>query len=284
MIAHTRLHTNGVAALFALSLIAAPCAVRAADPVAEDTTRTKGPGITPVEVKRNPPVPHLFTVGDLEFLGGTIAALAIAVPNDRALTDEAIESESNLNLNRIADVFQPLGNPSYVLATSAALYGASHWFQRPRLARRSARMGLAVTLASGVSFGLKEAFGRARPYQSPGKPDNFQAFSGRSSFPSGHAATAFAAAVALDRETEGRWVPWVVYPGATLVAWSRVHQQRHWTSDVVGGAAIGGWVAWKAETFLANRALGVPTSGVKTSFMLAPRDGTVQLVMVRVLD
>ena len=56
-----------------------------------------------------------------------------------------------------------------------------------------------------------------------------------SSFPSGHAASAFTAAGALAR---GRSAPvWYVLAG--LVAYSRVHVKMHHPADVVGGTVLG---------------------------------------------
>jgi diacylglycerol kinase family enzyme/membrane-associated phospholipid phosphatase len=62
-----------------------------------------------------------------------------------------------------------------------------------------------------------------------------------SSFPSGHAASAaaFATAVAMESPVAGL----VVAPLAATVAYSRIHTGVHWTSDVVGGAALGGAIA-----------------------------------------
>ena len=251
---------------------------------AADTAKPHEAGLTPADVRRHPPVPHLFTKGDLWFLGATIAGTAIAVTNDRWLTSEAIEAEGQQGLRNLARMSEPFGNPTYILPLSLGLYGAARWIEHPQLARRSARVGFAVIAAGVVTSGLKEVIGRERPYESPDRSNSFKPFSGHNSFPSGHSATAFAAAVALDHETSGRWVPYLVYPAASLVAWSRVHDQKHWTSDVVGAAAIGGWTAWKVEKFLANRALGVAPEGKKTSLMLVPRDGTWQLVMVHLFE
>jgi membrane-associated phospholipid phosphatase len=56
-----------------------------------------------------------------------------------------------------------------------------------------------------------------------------------------------ATALALEyRET--KWVPVVAYTIATLTALSRVYQNRHWTSDIVLGSALGHFVTkavWK---------------------------------------
>jgi membrane-associated phospholipid phosphatase len=263
------------------AIAATPPATAAAPPAANDTTRTR-PGEVPATVKASPPVPHLFTRGDLLFWGGAVGATALAVFNDRWLTNEAIKAENNPDQRHLAQAFQPLGNTAIVLPVAFGLYGVARLIHHPKLARRSIRTALSVTVSGGLALGAKEVFGRARPYERPGQSDYFKPFSHHDSFPSGHATTAFAAAVALDRETSGRWVPWLVYPAATLVGWSRVHDRKHWTSDVVAGAALGGWTAWKTEDFLAYRALGVPVQ--RTSLWLSPERGGVRVAVVRALN
>jgi undecaprenyl-diphosphatase len=57
-----------------------------------------------------------------------------------------------------------------------------------------------------------------------------------SSFPSGHAATAFLAAMVLSKGT--RAAP-AYFALAGLVAYSRVHVRMHHASDVLGGAVLG---------------------------------------------
>ena len=92
--------------------------------------------------------------------------------------------------------------------------------------------------------------GRPRPIQTPGDSDDLHPFSGYESFPSGHAAVSFALATAINRESSWWGTPWITYPLATLVGWSRVHDHKHWTSDVVAGAALGIWTAHKVEDVL----------------------------------
>lgn len=87
-----------------------------------------------------------------------------------------------------------------------------------------------------VNVGVKSLFRRTRPVQTTIRP-----FALRrpltSSFPSGHATSAFCAAVLLSK-AEPRWRP-VWYATATVVAASRVHVRIHHTTDVVFGAALG---------------------------------------------
>jgi len=65
------------------------------------------------------------------------------------------------------------------------------------------------------------------------RPDS----SARTSFPSGHATAAFAAATMASHYHPKQALLW--YAGATLIASSRVQLHRHYVHDVVAGAAIG---------------------------------------------
>jgi membrane-associated phospholipid phosphatase len=63
------------------------------------------------------------------------------------------------------------------------------------------------------------------------------------SFPSGHAATAFAAASVLERHF-GYRAAWPTLAAATYVGVSRLHDNRHYLSDVLFGAAVGTATGW----------------------------------------
>ena len=66
------------------------------------------------------------------------------------------------------------------------------------------------------------------------RPDN----SDNHSFPSGHAAVTFAGATVLERHLGWRRSA-LAYAVATYVAASRLHDNRHYLSDVAFGAAVG---------------------------------------------
>lgn len=86
---------------------------------------------------------------------------------------------------------------------------------------------------------LKTVSGRQRPREGAG-PYSFNVDGGKS-FISGHAAGAFSLAT-LITEIYGddyAFVPYVSYGVAAITAWSRMHDEGHWGSDVILGAVAG---------------------------------------------
>jgi hypothetical protein len=60
------------------------------------------------------------------------------------------------------------------------------------------------------------------------------------SFPSGHTTVAFAAATVYAMEYKNKpWVPVLCYTSASLIGISRITENKHWTTDVLVGAALG---------------------------------------------
>lgn len=196
-----------------------------------------------------PATARLFTRRDLAFGLAAVGFTAATVPKDMWLTHETTEGNSPREAH-LANLASPLGNGALVFGALAATYAASRVFHHEALAGSVSRIGASV-LVSAVSVSmLKESFGRPRPLDSPNADiDDLQPFHGGTSFPSGHTTLAFALATAVSHESHSRWVPWVVYPLAAAVAWSRVHEQEHWTSDVVLGAFLGTWTAAKTERY-----------------------------------
>ena len=86
-------------------------------------------------------------------------------------------------------------------------------------------------LSQGVVHGIKHTVRRDRP--------NGECCA----FPSGHAATAFAVASVLERHLGYRFA-WPTVVAAMYVATSRLHDNKHYLSDVLFGAAVGTAAGW----------------------------------------
>lgn len=103
--------------------------------------------------------------------------------------------------------------------------------------RAAVRVGVGVGLESVVvNAGVKSLFRRSRPVVVVPRPYPLRVPL-TSSFPSGHATSAFCAATLLS-DGDPHLAP-VYFAAATIVALSRVHVKIHHASDVVGGIALG---------------------------------------------
>lgn len=111
-----------------------------------------------------------------------------------------------------------------------------------------AKGALSVIIARGILVEtLKIAFARLRPHEALGLEPLIRGVSGFS-FPSGHAAAAFALAAALFF-MHRRGSAWL-FAGAALVAIGRVFVGVHWPSDIIAGAVIGVLSAYLSERLL----------------------------------
>jgi undecaprenyl-diphosphatase len=110
----------------------------------------------------------------------------------------------------------------------------------PAIGRVAARSFIITSLLVTL---IKHIVGRARPYATL-SPLTFvgPSIEGKyTSFPSGHAATAFAMALVIAWVYPKARIP--VYLIAIMVALSRVALGVHWPSDVVVGGIMGLWVS-----------------------------------------
>ncbi len=93
------------------------------------------------------------------------------------------------------------------------------------------RPGFAYGISMGITYILKFSVNKTRPNSDP------------YSFPSGHSTSAFSGATLIQLRYGWRWgLP--AYILASYVAYSRVHSQKHYTTDVLTGAVIGTGVSF----------------------------------------
>jgi membrane-associated phospholipid phosphatase len=153
----------------------------------------------------------------------------------------------------------PLGGVLIAIAALASPVLAP--IERRVLAAIAVRAGfLFVAIAAPSLFVtlIKRMIGRARPYVvAHADPFLYVPFAWRAdhaSMPSGHAATAFAAAVAVGILWPRLRAPMLAY--ALVIAVSRVVLDAHYVSDVIAGAIVGALGAIMIRDWFASRRLG----------------------------
>ena len=185
----------------------------------------------------------------LEFAIPLLAATAVASGSsggDGGLdprVQRSVEDWTSGGGRGVAEAFTDLGDVRTGVVLIGSTYLISRWAGNDRMARASSLSAEAL-LNGAIYVGVfKRLTRRTRPaaggtgqffVQSP------QAGQQATSFPSGHATGAFAVATVFAIEfSDKRWVRWVAYGTASLVALSRVGLGRHFLSDVVVGGLLG---------------------------------------------
>jgi membrane-associated phospholipid phosphatase len=159
-----------------------------------------------------------------------------------------------------------IGNTAVILGASAGIYVFGRLQKEHRVQHLGMDLIEASILSEGMVEGMKLIVRRPRPIEVGGGTQ-----SPTYSFPSGHAAITFAAATVLQQHL-GYKAAIPTYLLATYVAMSRLHDNRHYASDVVFGAAtgivVGRSVTWHGRNFYASP-------------MLVPGGAGIQLMALR---
>ncbi len=153
---------------------------------------------------------------------------------------------SHQNYDGFFDAINHLGDGTYHILVFGTGYIAGRITGNDKLTEVS-REGFQSFLISGITVvTLKSLFGRARPYMNEG-PLSFHPLNLNNdyhSFPSGHTIVAFSAASVVSSNFRNPAVYAVSYSLATGVAMARIYKDKHWLSDVLMGAALGGVIGW----------------------------------------
>lgn len=204
-------------------------------------------------VSTTPTLPQ-WAQGSLLAGGAILAGAALDKPVDRFVRPR--------QENRVVDAWGNVGKAMPMVLAGAA--GAAVAFGDSRMQNMGIISLQSIAGAAGVSMATKRLVGRARPDEELGA---FSRSGKRSdaSFPSNHAAVAFAAVTPFAQEYDAPWL----YGVAAVGSMGRVADRKHWISDVVAGGvvgyAIGSWL-WQAQR-----------DDSKSSFAVVP--GTKQLAV-----
>lgn len=188
-------------------------------------------------------------------LGGGGAALA-------AHSADAYVQEHVVG-NSTADAFFAPGRVIGLVVPLAGSVGTYAWGRlrdEPKVSHVGSDLIQGQVVAQVLTQALKYTTQRERPDGS-----------GATSFPSGHAASTFAFATALERHLGWRYSA-PAFAGAFYVAASRLPANRHWFSDVVFGATVG-IIAGRTVTSQEARPYPVSLTAVPggAALMITPR-------------
>jgi PAP2 superfamily len=178
-------------------------------------------------------ITHIPSTSNLYIaLGGGGLALA-AHPFDQ---DFNAHLRSHYTL--VNDIYAPAkyyGDTPEQIALSIGTYAYGRIFDEPKVSH----LGMDLLRAQAITEMLVEPIKFATQRTRPDGSNNL-------SFPSGHAAITFAGATVLERHLGWKKAA-LAYVIAAYVASSRMHDNRHYLSDVVFGAAVG-TIAGRAVT------------------------------------
>lgn len=164
---------------------------------------------------------HLPSKENLFWVGvGGAGALAVH-PFDDTLNAHLVGHDAFWKPGRI------IGSTPVLLGTAVVIYTTGRMKDQPKLSHVGMDLIRSLAVGEAVTQTLKYTTRRERPDGS-----------GANSFPSGHATDTFAFATALERHLGWRGaVPAYIF--SSYVAMSRLHENRHFVSDVVFGSAVG---------------------------------------------
>lgn len=182
-----------------------------------DSTNLKA--ATFLEKQFDPVVEKITDSTSLEILlAGSLSVVLVRPYDDQIRSDWRNHQKMPEDQARLGDLLGS-GIPGVLIA------GSQYFFDSNESHFQSHARGLIYsTLVSSV---LKLAINRPRPNDKD-----------RLSFPSGHAMTSFLTATSLTY-SYGWEAGLIAYPLAAFVGLSRLADDAHWSSDVVGGALLG---------------------------------------------
>jgi membrane-associated phospholipid phosphatase len=188
---------------------------------------------------------HIPRRNSLYWLAAGSAATAAIHPADDYLNAHLAGSD-------FADAFfvpgKYIGSFPVILGASLTTYMVGHHRHIGWVQHLGMDLIEATILSEGITQGIKQAVRRDRPLHADGTRNS------GFSFPSGHASVTFAAATVFQQHFGWKAaVP--TYLVASYVAMSRLHDERHFASDVVAGATegiiIGRSVTWHGRNYYA---------------------------------
>jgi membrane-associated phospholipid phosphatase len=144
-------------------------------------------------------------------------------------------------------------NEMPLTVAAVATYGIGRLTHQDVVADVGAHLTQSLVLTEVFSEVVRSGLGRTRPRASPNDAFRFKPGGGLTrfeyrSFPSLHAAVAFATAASLAEELRlrkvgaRRYLTPALYAAATIPGFTRMYLDQHWASDILAGSVVGAFI------------------------------------------
>lgn len=179
------------------------------------------------------------------------------------------------NSNKFSSIAEKFGNTSYTSLTLGASF-LTGLMSNNRKMQKVSLLALKSSLLSGVlAQTIKNIGHRSRPNANMGKDSWHGPKIGGShkAFPSGHTTAAFALATTFARVySDKKWVGITAYSLAGLAGLSRIHDNKHWGTDVFAGGLLG---YFSALAILRNEERNLRKISIGTSYFMDTQGMTI---------
>jgi membrane-associated phospholipid phosphatase len=162
-----------------------------------------------------------------------------AVALDPEMREWTLNSHTR-SLDHFAKSVNGLGTARHLVPAIAITYVSALLTRHESLANGTLNAAAAYIASDLVESALKPVIGRERP-SVEGNSHRFHPFTASGdwhSFPSAHVAHITAIAQAISMQTQSRPLALLCGVLVTFVAWDRVYEDQHWTSDVTATIAL----------------------------------------------
>jgi membrane-associated phospholipid phosphatase len=173
-----------------------------------------------------------------------VTATGLSAIADRPVQDWVQSNRTKVSNTLSENVFRHFGDLKYSFPLIGTMYLSGEIMNDNKLRYVALQSLKAFTFSAAVSRIPKQLFHRHRPDQTiPSDPFRFDGpfvWNEHTSFASAHTMNAFAlASLTASAYRDKPWVGIIGYSLASFTGLSRIHDNRHWTSDVLAGAALG---------------------------------------------
>jgi membrane-associated phospholipid phosphatase len=180
--------------------------------------------------------------------------IAASTALDPEIREWALHTHTR-SLDHFAKLVNPLGTTQRLVPAMALTYVTALLTGHESLANGTLKTAAAYVASDLVESALKPMVGRERPHVE-GNSHRFQPFTANGdwhSFPSAHVAHITSIAQAISMQTQSGALTALCSSLVALIAWDRVYEDQHWTSDVTATIALSSVVSGVTVRWLESR-------------------------------